>query len=207
MTTTIPSTPAVLGCNRAEVTPGERVLVQGNQSTRVLIPADAVPGQRLWLNFEDASIDFTVAPLADLTVDLLGDSLRVSATSHLGEAADFALQGAGKTRQLRLIPHRTTVATLELDPAREESAEVLPIVLRSGQGSQSVEVGLLTLRGFAELVSLPAHWTGGVALRGQKETTEFGTSGATVHRQTIDCGAVEQNRTLHAPTVAGRHWL
>jgi hypothetical protein len=203
-TTTVPGGTAVLSCDRDEVTPGERVVVQGKQPHEVLIPAEARPGQRLWLQFESAWIDFTIAPLADLTVDLLGDSIRVSATSHLGEARDFTLQAAGKTQQLRLIQNRESLTTLDLEPAAEEAAEVMPIVLRSGTMSQSVELGLRTVREFAGLTALPAHWTGGMALRGQKETIDFGTSGAMVHPQAVDCG--EASKTgffMHPPWQGG----
>ena len=55
-TTTVPITPTVLTCDRDEVTPGEQVVVQGKQLHEVMIPADARPGQRLWLQFESALI-------------------------------------------------------------------------------------------------------------------------------------------------------
>ena len=200
----VTGSPVLLACARAEVTPGERAVVQGAQPHEVLIPADAKPGQRLWFQFESAWIDFTVVPLADLTADLVGDSLRVSITSHLGEPADFTVQAAGRTQQLRLMPNRAALATVDLEPAAKESAELLPIMLRSGTRSQSMELGLRTVRGFESLNSLPAHWTGGMALRGQKETADFGASGATVHPQAIDCGEVTKpGLFMHPPWQGG----
>jgi hypothetical protein len=60
----VSSAPAALRCDRVDVNPGERVVVQGKQRHEVLIPTDARPGQRLWLEFENGWIDFTIAPLA-----------------------------------------------------------------------------------------------------------------------------------------------
>lgn len=195
--------PVMLRCERDLVTPGERVVVQGTQSHELAIPADAKPGQRLWFRFENAWIDFTVVPLADVVVDLVGDSLRINATSHLGEAADFSLEAAGESRQLRLVPGRSTTTTIDLGSARDESAEVIPIVLQSGSKSQKTEIGILTLRGFAALAPLPTHWTSGIALRGKRETSDFGISGAGVHAQTLECGEVSKTGLFMHPPYQG----
>ena len=53
---------------------------------RAQIPTDAKPGQRLWLEFEGAWIDFTVVPLAEIKPDLVDNILRVCLTSHLRQA-------------------------------------------------------------------------------------------------------------------------
>ena len=195
---------AALTCDRTEVVPGERVVVHGTQPHEVSIPADAKPGQHLWFQFEGSWIDFAVTPLADLTVDFLNDSLHIAITSHLGEPADFTLQAAGKPHQLRLIPNQTTLTNLNLGPAHAESAELLPIVLQSGSHTQSLELGLRTRREVAALLPLPSHWTGGMARRGQKETSDFGTSGAFVRPQSIECGAVTKTGLfMHPPWQGG----
>lgn len=52
---------ATLTCNRDTVKPGESVVVRGTTDHALTIPADALPGARLWFTFENAWIDFTVA--------------------------------------------------------------------------------------------------------------------------------------------------
>ena len=49
-----------LASDRAEVVPGEHVTIHGQKIHTAQILTDAKPGQRLWLEFEDAWIDFTV---------------------------------------------------------------------------------------------------------------------------------------------------
>ena len=201
---TLPILPAPLSCNRDEVLAGETLVVQGKNRHEILIPADAFPGQRLWFQFENAWIDFTVSPLAQLFATLSDDSLRVQSTSHLAESADFSIQAGGKTQRLRLVPNRAALTTVQLDPPTREAAEILPVVLQSGARSQSFELGVRTVRGFAKVSSLSEHWTGGIGLRGQKETPEFGSSGATVHPQAIQCGEARKTGLfMHPPWQNG----
>ena len=193
-----------LACDRGHVVPGERVVVRGGQPHEVRVSDDAKPGQRLWFEFEGAWIDFTVVSLADLNVDVTPTALRLTLTSHLDNEAEFLLEAGKGTQQLRLAPNRPSVASIDLPPPSQESAEVLPVVLRSGPMSQRLEVGLRTSRGTITLMRLPAKWTAGMALRGQQETSDFGSSSAVVRSQLIDCGGLgKQGLFMHPPWQTG----
>lgn len=196
--------PSALASDRDRVVPGERVVIRRGQAHEIQIPTDAKSGQRLWFEFEGAWIDFTVVSLADLDLEVTPTTLRVTLTSHLEKEEEIALEVGARTQRLRLTPNLASVTTIDLPAPSQESAEVLPIVLRAGAMSQRLEVGLRTSRGMVTLVPLPAKWTGGMALRGRPETSDVGTSAAVVRPQLIECGEVgKQGLFMHPPWQTG----
>ncbi len=196
--------PPLLACDRDRVVPGERVVVRGGEPHELQIPGDAKPGQRLWFEFEGARIDFTVVPLAELSVEVNPNALRGTLLSHLEKEEEFVLEAGVRTQRLRLTPNQASVVTIDLATPSHESAEVLPIVLRAGALSQRLEVGIRTTRGTVTLAPLPAKWTAGMAMRGRQETSDFGSSGAGVRSQLIECGEVgKQGLFMHPPWQAG----
>ncbi|HWI58676.1 MAG TPA: hypothetical protein VNZ22_15735, partial [Bacillota bacterium] len=202
----LPTTPEqpLLSCDRSEVIPGEQAVVQGRESHSFQVPADTKPGQRLWLEFEGGWIDFTVTTLADLQVELKGDALCFTLSSHLPQMEAFELQAASHTRQLRLAPNQTTLATVELGAVSAESTEILPIVLRAGSLSQRLELSLRTKRELAPVAAMPAQWTPGLALRGQQEITGLATAGVNLQPQLITCGEVSKpGLFMHPPWQGG----
>lgn len=50
----------ILHCNQELVEPGERVVIEGQQSHAIFIPQDARHGERIWVYHERGWIDFTV---------------------------------------------------------------------------------------------------------------------------------------------------
>ena len=196
------STP--LTCSRAEVVLGERVTVRGQQPHEVQIPSDAQPGQRLWLEFENAWIDFTVVSLADLHAALKENAVRLELSSHLPEARSFTLDTSSGTRQLELAPNQCAVLTFDLGPATGSATGLWSATLKSEAMAQRVELGWRITRDLASLVPMPARWTGGMALRHQKETTDLGGSGTLVNPQRIECGEVnKEGLFLHPPWKEG----
>jgi hypothetical protein len=142
--------------------------------------------------------------LADLDATLDGDRLRIGVVSHLSGPADFTLQAGTATRSFTATPQEKVAIDIDLGAPDGESALILPIELRADTMSQRLELGLRCVREVTSLVPMPGQWRSGMALRGQKETAEFGESGATVQAQTIECGgAAKSGLFMHPPWQAG----
>ncbi|HNQ88749.1 MAG TPA: hypothetical protein PKM73_09060 [Verrucomicrobiota bacterium] len=193
-----------LAADRDVVVPGEQVTVRGRESHEIRIPSDAKPGQRLWLEFENRWIDFTVTSLADLDARLEGDRLQIRVVSHLPNPTDFTLQAGTATRSFTANPREKVTLDIDLGDPSVESTITLPIELRSDAMAQRLELGLRCVREVTPLVPMPGQSRIGMVLRGQKETAEFGASGATVHAQTIECGGVAKaGLFMHPPWQTG----
>ena len=82
--------------------PGETVTVAGRSKHRFQVPPDARPGTRLWQTFENAWIDFTVAPLADVQWTL-GHELSLKLLPHVAAplAAQITMDGQSQTVALQ----------------------------------------------------------------------------------------------------------
>jgi len=192
-----------LACDRDLVVPGEEVTVRGQQTHRVRIPGDAKPGQRLWMPFEGAWIDFTVVPLAEVHVELAESFLNVRLASHLARAEEFRLRLGATEQRARLEPERPAEVRLPLEPPTDESAEVLALEIRAGSSSLTRELGLVTTREPVPLASVPAKWTGGMQRRGQTETENLGTSGTVIQARHIRCGEVGKDGLFMHPPWQG----
>jgi len=191
-------------CARTEVVPGELVRVRGRQVHESHIPADARPGQRIWLQFEGQWLDFTVVPLADLEAELSSNTLRIKASSHLQETADFTIQAGKHERLVQLKANKATVVDIDLGWPTEESTNVCPVTLRSGSMSQHLEFRLRAKRELVSVVPMPTRWTTWMQLRGQAETSDFGGSGTAVRPGRIECGEVHlQGLFMHPPWKEG----
>jgi hypothetical protein len=194
---------ASLHCNRDEVVPGERVVVQGRERHEAAIPADAKPGQRVWLTFENAWIDFTVVPLADLEVTLDGNQLAIATTSHLPQTADFTLAAGAATQSLRLVPQQPAPTTVTLGAPTDEAAEIMRVTLRCGELAQTREVGLRTIRQLALVAPWPTKYASGIRQRGQPETSDFSTTNAQVEPRRTACNGVEKSGLFMHPPYQG----
>jgi hypothetical protein len=193
-----------LVCDRSEAVPGELVRIQGQRAQEARIPADAKPGERVWLEFEGGWIDFTVVPLADIEATISGNLLRITATSHLQETTGFTLQAGKHTTQISLEPNRATTTAVDLGVPTEESADVQSVELRSTRLSQRLELGLRATSELASLVPMPAEWTARMQLRGKPETSDFGASGTIVQPQKIECGDIQLHGLfMHPPWKEG----
>lgn len=195
---------AVLRCDRDEVVAGERVTVRGQAAHEVAIPAEARPGDRLWFEFEGAWIDFTVVPLADLSVALDGNDLLVTACSRVRRPDGFTLRAGAFERRIDLEPNQPLSTRVSLGTPASESAEILELSLRSGPAVERREIGLRTVRAVSTLAPWPAKHTDGMSFRGQHETAEFGTSGTVVTPRAAGCGGIEKNVLfMHPPWQGG----
>jgi hypothetical protein len=195
---------AKLACARDEVVAGERVVVRGKDEHAFQIPADAKPGTRIWLTFEEAWIDFTVVPLADAAVALDGDTLRVMITSHLAKAEQFEISLAQEKRALDFEPGKATAVVFDLGKPAGEKEETLALAVRAGDMRMAIERRVRTTQAYAPATALPGRYQTGMCLRGKKEQYEFGTTGGAVHAEAATSGGVtKQGLTMHPPYVGG----
>ena len=69
--------------DRTEVVPGETVRIVGKTEHTYQVPADAKPGQVLWIERDGAWIDFRVVALVDAAMELQGQQVRVRLRPNL----------------------------------------------------------------------------------------------------------------------------
>ena len=198
-----PAPAVALRCDRAKVVPGETVRIAGTAEHEFRVPADAVPGTRIWQSFEDASIDFTVVPLVDATLKI-GPSLGLTLVSHLGQTMEATATLAGQTQPLTLEPN--TPASLEFafaKPAKEEVREV-PLEVRGGGLLGGRRWWLKAENAIIPLAELDADVTGGQRFRDGEEESLDGMSGAQVHWTERACGGVTKpSLFMHPPYKTG----
>ncbi|MBM3476106.1 MAG: hypothetical protein FJX75_22785 [Armatimonadetes bacterium] len=203
--TEAPKTQVELACDRTAIVPGETVTIRGHEKHEYTCPSDAKPGQRLWQQFENAWIDFTVVPLADLRVSLEGNDLCVTIRSNLPGRVDGEL-GLGQDKfpvaGLRLGEAGTLCALLP--PPHHEAVEFIPIELRVGDLRRATECCLRTTRGYQRLAEMPTKYTWGIRARGAEETNDPGETRAHVVAGTPTSGGVAKaGLQAHPPWVGG----
>jgi hypothetical protein len=171
---------------------------------RVQIPADASPGQRLWIERDGGWIDFTVAPLAEVGVEVKEQSLSVTLTSHLAQPAVFEIQAGAARASTRLAPKQPTKVSLELPAPKCEDARVLEVKWSANGLSQKQEYGLLCQWEPKFLQTLPSPLASGIALRGKTEVEDFSGTGAVAEKRASTCGEVTRHGWfVHPPYLGG----
>jgi hypothetical protein len=193
-----------LACDRDDVVPGERLSVRGAQTHEWQVPADARPGQRLWQQFEGAWIDFTVVPMADATLRLDGNTLALGLRSNLAARADFTVSAAGRQATARVEPGQDGEVRLDLGVPEREDAGLLTVEIRVGDLTQQLVRGMRIASVPAPVVALPEEFAAGMCLRGQAETSDFGTSSGYVIRRQEACGEVTKSCVFMHPPYTGR---
>jgi hypothetical protein len=195
---------ADLKCERDEVVPGERVEVRGQAAHDVTIPADAKPGQRIWIEREGRLIDFTVVPLAEVKPALSGNTLMLELTSHAPRAGSFQVQLADSRRTLPLTPGQAGTVTFDLGTPTKESAETVSIDLRADTLAHRHDIKLRSVREVVPVTALVEPFHPGFRTRTGKEQAEPGNSGAIVIRRPVSCGGVtHESLFMHPPYVGG----
>jgi hypothetical protein len=189
-----------LACDRAEVVPGERVVIRGVQNHAWQVPAEVKPGQRLWQQFEEAWIDFTVVPMTDATLHLDGNDLVVRLRSNLAGPADVSATTLGRQASGHMEPGEECELRIDLGAPQHEDAALLTVQVQAGDLVQDLVRGLLVVSAPAPLGPLPEHFTAGMCVRGQAETTDFGATAAYARRQQVTCGDVTKTGvSMHPP--------
>ncbi|NLI00643.1 MAG: hypothetical protein GX446_14245, partial [Chthonomonadales bacterium] len=198
------SPPSRLRAARTEVTPGEKITVQGSTRHTAAIPADAAPGSRIWQRFEGEWLDFTVVEPFAVQLDVEGDDLVVALTSRLPSKAAVAVSALGKTAQIEAEPGTKATARLPFGTPDAESNELLSVQIRSGGVSIVREAGMVTRLAPSPAVALPEGFVAGVGLRGEPDKPGFRETGAHVHWETGECDRVaKRSLKMHPPWLGG----
>jgi hypothetical protein len=105
--------------------------------------------------------------------------------------------------QTRSSAKRTRLS-FNLEAPREESADLLTVEARSGAMSQTMEIGLRAEMGRERIAALPERRITGMRLRGEREVSSFGLTGAIAQEQRIECGGdTRQGIFMHPPWQGG----
>ncbi len=226
----IPGRPAgrELSCARDGVVPGETVVVRGRERHEFTVPVDARPGQRLWQTFEGAWIDFTVVPLVDAEVSLLstgdrpggptsssaaartepgppaaaltGDTLSIAMTSRAPRTGEFTVTAGPHATKLTLAPGRPAEVRFDLGVPGREDAQCWDVRIVAGGLSNSLAIGLRTVREVVRLVPMPESFEAGMHLRGKAPTHDFGSTRGYARRGSVTCdGADREGIAMHPP--------
>lgn len=199
------ASPAALRCDRDEVVPGETVLVQGREAHTFRVPEEVRPGTRLWQSFEGAWIDFTVVALAETSVRVDGDELRVGLLSQAPAAGDFVVRAVAPPQSVRLEPGAGGELVFDLGKPTEEAAEIVAVEIAQGTLRQRSEIGLRTERGIVAVADWPEAWQAGLRLRGQAgERSDLSGTGAIATARRVSCGGEGRDAVfMHPPYIGG----
>jgi hypothetical protein len=192
-----------LACDRTAIVPGETVTVRGKEKHELTCPSDAKPGQRLWQQFENAWIDFTVMPLTDAGLALAGNDLTVTMRSNLGKPVEAGVTLKEQSERVTLRPGEAATVTLPLGEPQQEDIEVLTVSLDAPPYKQTIETVVRTTRGHETLAQMPTKYTWGMRLRGGEETNDPGETRAYVAAGSPTCGGVAKAALQAHPPWAG----
>jgi len=174
-----------------------------NGSTFV-VPSDAVPGARLWHQFQDRWLDFTVVPFARLYASLSPDGgtvwLDVSGPTGLA-----TLRMGSIARQIKLVDGQTTRVFFPLD-SQEPGTLPLTWCLDASGKTVSVSANLTTAMRFRRLIDFQGlSWQRGIVLRPGTVDMKMDTTGAAADEGSGQCGGVKHSGIMmHPPYIGGR---
>jgi hypothetical protein len=194
-----PSAGVSLTCSRDQVVAGESVTITGREAHTENIPPTARPGQRIWSQHEGAWIDFTVAPLADVIVQLESNQLHLDVVSHL-PATEIAHVSVGShTATARVTPGREQAIVVDLGEPVGVTPADLPIDLNLGGKAIATAEKLQAVSSIQRLDAMPGEWSSGICERGKAEQSEFDDTGGLVRADNMTCGGVTRQGVFMSP--------
>ncbi len=193
--------PAVsLRCDRTKVVPGETVQVAGHGEHEVKVPADAVPGTRLWHTFENGWIDFSVVALVDaqFTVD---KALHLKLASHLPRTSEAEISLNGQTQTAELSPQVATTLDFPLDLPPGEAVRELSLKVTAGPLVHTQRAWLKAEESMVSVAEFPPAFESGQCLRksGREEAID-GATGGGAYWSELPCGGVTKKCLAMHPT-------
>ena len=191
-----------LRCNRTEVVPGETVTVVGRQKHAFQAPDDAVVGEQLWCEFEDAWIDFLVRPLVDANLELRG-RFRLTMLSHVSSAADADVCFDGHRQTIHLTPGQTVTAEFPFVMPTHELVRKVPLDIQIGPLRMRRDWWLKCEESIRSLEQLTAEKASGQCFRNGKETALDGNSGAQLYWAEMTCGDKSKPGVFMHPPYRG----
>jgi hypothetical protein len=193
----------VLRCAQDTVVPGQTVEVIGRSTHRFQAPRTAKPGTCLWQQFEGAWIDFAVVPFVEVKLTAT-DKLVLSVRSFAPEDRPAQIKLGDRVQSATLRSRRTAQVEFPLDKPDREFTRPLPLRIAAGELVHEQEWVLMAVRGLRSVAAWPDKFRSGQALRGQRETSLDGTSGALAHAEAMACGEVTRRGLfMHPPYQKG----
>jgi len=193
---------AALRCERVRLVPGETVTVFGRGPHRFTVPATAKPGEHVWQSFEDAWIDFSVAPLADTNL-AVPDKFILRMTPHLPRALSAQITLDDQTRAAVLVPEQEVVVEMPFAPPVQETSRPVRLRIAGGEFQQEETWQLTAKRSVVPVAPMPETYQTGQCLRKKSETALDGDSGALAHPENVPCGGVSQRGLFMHPPYKG----
>jgi hypothetical protein len=198
-----PAPPISLNSDRDEVVPGETVAVAGRAVHTFQVPRDARPGARLWQTYEDAWIDFTVAPLADVQWSL-GRGLSLILLPHVAAPITAQVTLDGQSRTVDLRPKQPACVEFPWQRPAAAGSRQLRLTVAAGPLRLERSAWLKTAASLVPVATMSEQFVAGQCLRKHGETSLLPESGAQVARRESTCGNVtEPSLFMHPPYRAG----
>jgi hypothetical protein len=196
--------PKGLTSARDVVVAGETVRVTGRTQHEFRVPPRVVPGARVWRQFENQWVDFTVLQAADMKVGLEGNTLVATLKSNLAAPVDATLVVGDQREALRLEPGKAAAVRVDLGPPTEELAELLTVQLTCGAARQTLVRGHVVTQGFRPVAALSDTWEAGMRLVGHEDEVGFGDTLAGASPGVTNCGGVGKSSLfMHPPWQGG----
>jgi len=198
-----PAPETSLECGRREAVPGETVKVVGRMEHVYRVPADAAPGNLLFVELDGAWIDFAVVPMVDAKLDANGE-YALSLVSHLPAPTDAEVTLADQSQKVRLVPGEE--ATFRFALARPTGEEVRRVPLRIAAGDLAFERAwwLKAEESVVEVGRLGDVFQTGQCLRGKREGPVTAETGAQAARRETTCdGVTRPSLFMHPPYKTG----
>jgi hypothetical protein len=192
-----------LKADRDELVPGETVAVIGHATHTFQVPQTARPGVRLWQTFEDAWIDFTVAPLADVQWTV-GRGLTLKLLPHVAAAVSARVTVDGQSRKVDLQPQRPLCVEFPWKQPQVAQQRQIQLTVAAGPLRLEQSVWLKTVASIVPLAAMPEQFVAGQCLRRGQETPLVPDNSAQVARRNSTCGEVtEPSLFMHPPYRGG----
>ncbi|MDD2601132.1 MAG: hypothetical protein PHO37_18225, partial [Kiritimatiellae bacterium] len=200
-----------LSCDVLKVVPGQRVTVSSQREKyEVKIPADAIPGERIWKELEQAWIDFTVVPLCRVEMKVSGNTLVATLTPNI-TLPNAIVQAGGQRHELSLVAGLSQELEIPIAQHPSEHFRRVLIDIQAGDLRQREHRAITAQDQYLNLQPLPPTWRSGMRL--QKRTQEeplSGLTGAQAHsRPDMECGGVKKEGTIfmHPPYKGGEGYV
>ena len=196
-----------LKCDRENAIPGETLGIAGRTEHAFCVPADAEPGTRLWQQFDEAWIDFTVVPLvkAELSLD---EKYRLRLTSRLPSAARAEVNLASQRGGVELVLDRTTQIDFPFKRPEKEEVRVIPLKVVAGELTYQRTWWLKAEEAIITIATWPEDFETGQCIRTDTERPLDQQSGGQVYRSERSCGDVTKKCIfMHPPYRTGSGYV
>jgi hypothetical protein len=177
----------MLACDRISVIPGETVEIDGAELADFRVPPESTVGEQIWHQSNGRWIDFTVCPLASVTMTDAAP-MRFHITSHLADEVDAEIRVGERSLTKLLVPEQDVVVQFPADHAKRERVQTVPLEIVADELRHQQTWWVRSEDTIRELAQLDRETQIGQCLRGEEETELVSQSGAQSHRTARACG-------------------